>query len=44
MSVDSEYQLFRILPANLSNKIELSVYNRRKANYLFLENHFAKNW
>lgn len=30
MSIDSECQLFRILPANLSNKIERSVYNRRK--------------
>ena len=30
MSIDSECQLFRILPANLSNKIERCVYNRRK--------------
>lgn len=30
MSIDSECQLFRILPADLSNKIERSVYNRRK--------------
>lgn len=30
MSIDSEYQLFRILPSCLSNKIERSVYNRRK--------------
>lgn len=30
MSIDSECQLFRILPSNLSAKIERSVYNRRK--------------
>jgi len=30
MGVDSECQLFRILPADLSRKIERSVYNRRK--------------
>lgn len=30
MSIDSEYQLFRNLPSELSSKIERSVYNRRK--------------
>lgn len=30
MSIDSECQLFRILPFHLSSKIERSVYNRRK--------------
>ena len=30
MSIDSEHQLFRSLPAILSFKIERSVYNRRK--------------
>ncbi len=30
MSIDSECQLFRILPLNLKNRIERSVYNRRK--------------
>lgn len=30
MSIDSECQLFRIFPKVLSNKIERSVYNRRK--------------
>jgi len=30
MSIDSECQLFRVLPRNLSSKIERSVYNRRK--------------
>lgn len=30
MSIDSEYQLFRILPDELRSRIERSVYNRRK--------------
>lgn len=30
MSIDIECQLFRIIPEVLSNKIERSVYNRRK--------------
>lgn len=30
MSIDSEYQLFRILPHSLKTRIERSVYNRRK--------------
>ena len=30
MGIDSEYQLFRILPRTISSKIERSVYNRRK--------------
>lgn len=30
MSIDSEHQLFRILPSELLGKIERSVYNRRK--------------
>lgn len=30
MSIGSECQLFRIIPEVLSNKIERSVYNRRK--------------
>lgn len=30
LSIDSEHQLFRILPDNLSDKIERTVYNRRK--------------
>ena len=32
MNLDSECQLFRILPLSLSQKIERSVYNRRKRN------------
>jgi len=30
MSIDSECQLFRVLPLSLGVKIERSVYNRRK--------------
>lgn len=30
LNIDFEYQLFRMLPDNLSDKIERSVYNRRK--------------
>ncbi|KAA6320038.1 hypothetical protein EZS27_030136 [termite gut metagenome] len=30
MGIDSEYQLFRVLPESLSGKIERSVYNRRR--------------
>lgn len=30
MSIDSEHQLFRILPVELKSLIERSVYNRRK--------------
>lgn len=30
MGIDSEHQLFRVLPADLASKIERSVYNRRK--------------
>ncbi|KAA6328333.1 hypothetical protein EZS27_022759 [termite gut metagenome] len=30
MGIDSEYQLFRMLPASLSGRIERSVYNRRR--------------
>lgn len=38
MSIDSEYQLFRILPESLSSKIERSVYNRRRRKlFAFLE-------
>ena len=35
MSIDSEYQLFRMLPTCLSCKIERSVYNRRKRKLFF---------
>ena len=35
MSIDSECQLFRIIPEVLSSKIERSVYNRRKRKLFF---------
>lgn len=35
MGIDSEHQLFRILPLNLSCRIERSVYNRRKRGLFF---------
>jgi len=35
MSIDSEYQLFRVLPSYLYSKIERSVYNRRKRKLFF---------
>jgi len=35
MSVDSEYQLFRVLPVELLSRIERSVYNRRKRNLFY---------
>lgn len=38
MSIDSEYQLFRVLPKSISSKIERSVYNRRRRKlFPFLE-------
>ena len=35
MSIDSECQLFRVLPIDLLTKIERSVYNRRKRKLFF---------
>jgi hypothetical protein len=35
MSIDSEYQLFRILPSDFKYLIERSVYNRRKRGLFF---------
>lgn len=35
MSIDSECQLFRVLPIDLKQKIERSVYNRRKRKLFF---------
>lgn len=42
MSIDSECQLFRELPLGLKNKIERSVYNRRKRK-LFFALEFIRN-
>ena len=35
MSIDSECQLFRVLPTTLKERIERSVYNRRKRKLFF---------
>src|SRR5690554_1064016 len=47
MSIDSEHQLFRILPSEIKLLIERSVYNRREKGYLpiwnALENYWQKN-
>ena len=38
MSIDSEYQLFRILPIEIKSLIDRSVYNRRKRKlFIYLE-------
>lgn len=42
MSIDSEYQLFRTLPLDLSSKIERSVYNRRKRKLFFYRDSLRK--
>jgi len=42
MSIDSEYQLFRILPHSLSTRIERSVYNRRKRGLFSHREHLRK--
>ena len=43
MSIDSEYQLFRKLPMELSSLIERSVYNRRRRKLFFSSATPAKN-
>ena len=42
LSIDSECQLFRVIPYNLKTKIECSVYNRRKRK-LFNSIEFIRN-
>lgn len=42
MSIDSECQLFRILPNCLSTRIERSVYNRRKRNLISYQEEIRK--
>jgi len=37
LSIDIEYQLFRILPTSLSSKIEHCVYNRRRRRFFFVK-------
>ena len=42
MGIDSEYQLFRVLPKSLSLKIERSVYNRRKRKLFYFREGLRK--
>lgn len=42
MSVDSESQLFRILPSSLLNKIERPVYNQRKRKLFYAQDQIYK--
>ncbi|MDR2385469.1 MAG: IS982 family transposase [Tannerella sp.] len=42
MGIDSEYQLFRVLPTFLSVRIERSVYNRRKRGLFFQREELRK--
>lgn len=42
LSIDSEYQLFRILPISLSSKIERSVYNRRRRKLFLVKESIRK--
>ena len=42
MGIDSESQLFRILPLSLLNKIERSVYNRRKRKLFYAQDQIRK--
>lgn len=42
MSIDSEYQLFRILPSEIKLLIERSVYNRRKRKLFVYMEHIRK--
>lgn len=42
MSIDSEYQLFRILSTELSSKIERSVNNRRKRRLFYFREYLRK--
>lgn len=42
LGIDSEYQLFRIIPESLSSKIERSVYNRRRRKLFFVKDRIRK--
>lgn len=42
LGIDSEYQLFRVLPSELYSKIERSVYNRRRRKLFFAKEHIRK--
>lgn len=42
MGIDSEYQLFRVLPKSLGDRIERSVYNRRKRGLFLFRNNLRR--
>ncbi|MDD3480181.1 MAG: IS982 family transposase [Paludibacteraceae bacterium] len=42
LSIDSECQLFRVLPSSLSSRIERSVYNRRRRKLFFIKERIRK--
>lgn len=42
LSIDSEHQLFRVLPSSLSSKIERSIYNRRRRKLFFVKERIRK--
>ena len=42
MGIDSEHQLFRILPNHIKDKIERSVYNRRKRKLFYFREQLRK--
>ena len=42
LGIDSEYQLFRVLPSSLSSRIERSVYNRRRRKLFFIKERIRK--
>ncbi len=42
LSIDSEYQLFRVLPTSLSSRIERSVYNCRRRKLFFIKERIRK--
>jgi hypothetical protein len=42
LSIDSEYQLFRVLPITIRSKIERSVYNRRRRKLFYVKERIRK--
>ena len=42
LSIDSEYQLFRVIPVSISSKIERSVYNRRRRKLFHVKERIRK--
>ena len=42
LSIDSEYQLFRVLPISIRSKIERSVYNRRRRKLFYVKDNIRK--